>query len=64
MVKAFVVPVHGVVPDDGLADELRGYVRDRLAAYEYPRQLDFVAELPQTVTGKIRRSALARPEQP
>ena len=33
-------------------------MRTRLAAYEYPRELEFVRELPLTVTGKIRRRAL------
>ena len=46
-------------PPAGLADELKQFVRTRLAAYEYPRELEFVRELPLTVTGKIRRRALA-----
>ena len=59
VVKAFVVAARGAEPGDALAAELQAHVRSRLAAYEYPRQLEFVAELPQTVTGKIRRAALA-----
>ncbi|HVM69607.1 MAG TPA: AMP-binding protein [Gaiellaceae bacterium] len=63
VVKAFVVPAQGVAAGDALADELRAHVRERLAAYEYPRRLEFVRELPQTVTGKIRRAALAEAER-
>jgi len=37
-------------------------VRRRLAAYEYPRQIEFVDELPLTTTGKIRRLALRQRE--
>jgi acetyl-CoA synthetase len=55
IVKAFVVPRAGAQPD---AAELQTLVRSRLAAYEYPRQIEFVSELPLTVTGKIRRRAL------
>ena len=62
VVKAFVVPARDAEPGDRLAAALRAHVRDRLAAYEYPRQLEFVDALPQTVTGKIRRAALAHPE--
>jgi acetyl-CoA synthetase len=58
LVKAFVVARDGAEPGDGLAGELQEYVRTRLAAYEYPRRVEFVPELPLTVTGKIRRRAL------
>lgn len=56
VVKAFVVPRPGARP---AVEELQAFVRERLAAYEYPRQVELVAELPLTVTGKIRRRALA-----
>jgi acetyl-CoA synthetase len=56
VVKAFVVPIG--VGDDDLAKELQGFVRRQLAAYEFPREIEFVRELPMTVTGKIRRAAL------
>jgi acetyl-CoA synthetase len=58
IVKAFVIARDEGAPP-GLADELKQFVRTRLAAYEYPRELEFVLELPLTVTGKIRRRALA-----
>ena len=56
--KAFVIARDGAA-DARLADELKQFVRNRLAAYEYPRELEFVRELPLTVTGKIRRRTLA-----
>lgn len=43
---------------DRLRAEIRDLVRDRLAAYEYPREIEFVESLPRTSTGKIQRSAL------
>ena len=60
VVKAYVVASPGVAPSDGLAAELQGFVRERLSAYEYPRAVAFVDELPLTVTGKIRRGELRR----
>lgn len=62
VVKAFVVPAPGIMPSPELAAELQGFVRTRLAAYEYPRALEFVESLPMTTTGKIRRSELRRLE--
>ena len=59
IVKAFVVPVPSATRGDELVQELQAFVRERLAAYEYPRAVEFVDELPQTVTGKIRRAVLA-----
>jgi acetyl-CoA synthetase len=57
-IKAFVVLAPGVTASEELAAELQAHVRSRLAAYEVPRQVEFVAELPLTVSGKIRRSEL------
>jgi acetyl-CoA synthetase len=62
-IKAFVVVRDDVVPGAGLADEIRAFVRDRLAAHEYPRDVEFVAELPLTTTGKIMRRVLRDREQ-
>ncbi|TYL37332.1 hypothetical protein CV102_17050 [Natronococcus pandeyae] len=45
-------------PAESLGDELKGHMKDRLAKYEYPRELEFVDELPRTATGKIKRIAL------
>jgi acetyl-CoA synthetase len=57
-IKAFVQPVDGVEGDDELRSVLRETVRERLAEYEYPREIEFVDELPTTSTGKIRRLEL------
>ena len=43
---------------DDLRAELREYVKDRLAKYEYPREIEFREELPTTTTGKVRRADL------
>jgi acetyl-CoA synthetase len=60
VVKAFVVTVPGMRESPELATELRQLVRTRLAPYEVPREIEFVDELPLTVTGKIRRGELRR----
>lgn len=64
VIKAFVQPVSGVTGDDSLRTEIRQLVRDLLANHEYPREIVFVDELPQTTTGKIQRSALRDRETP
>ena len=56
-IKAFVVATS---PSEELAAELKALVRERLAAYEVPREIEFVGELPLTTSGKIRRNALRR----
>ncbi|SEG53554.1 acyl-CoA synthetase [Bosea lathyri] len=58
VVKAFVLPKPGIVPSDALAAEIQAFVRERLAAYQYPREIEFVTQLPMTATGKIRRKDL------
>ena len=58
VVKAFILPKPGVGPSDALAAEIQAFVRERLAAYQYPREVEFVMELPMTATGKIRRKDL------
>ncbi len=58
IVKAFVVLAEGHEPSDALADDIMGSVRDRLSAYAYPRRVEFVDDLPKTLTGKIRRIEL------
>jgi acetyl-CoA synthetase len=60
VVKAFVVAAPGVTASEALTRELQAFVRERLSAYEYPRAVAFVDELPTTVTGKIRRGELRR----
>jgi acetyl-CoA synthetase len=58
VVKAFVVVAGGHDPSEALAEEIKAYVRDHHSAYAYPRKLEFVDELPKTLTGKIRRVEL------
>jgi acetyl-CoA synthetase len=62
VVKAFIVLAEGHEPSDELVRELQGFVRDRLSAYAYPRRIEFVADLPKTLTGKIRRIELRQAE--
>jgi acetyl-CoA synthetase len=61
VVKAFLQLKGGVEPCDELRDEIQDFVRRRLAAYAYPRLIEFVDEIPLTTTGKIRRAALREP---
>ena len=63
VVKAFVVLAEGVQGSDGLSKEIQAFVRDRLAAHEYPREVEFVSELPMTATGKILRRELRLREE-
>ena len=63
VVKAFIVPSAATEPSDQLAEELKAFVRDRLSAYAYPRRIEFVDELPKTLTGKIRRIELRQQEE-
>jgi len=56
--KAYVLLADGHDPTDDLRDELTAHVKDRLAKYEYPREVAFVDELPRTTTGKVRRQDL------
>ncbi len=62
VVKAFVVLASGHEPSDALADEIKAYVRDHHSAYAYPRRIEFVGDLPKTLTGKIRRIELRQRE--
>ncbi len=56
--KAFIVLRDGVIPEDTLKEELKDFAKSRLAPYKYPRQIEFVRELPKTPTGKIKRKDL------
>jgi acetyl-CoA synthetase/medium-chain acyl-CoA synthetase len=61
VVKAFVVLREGVIGDDALARRLQDHVKQVTAPYKYPRIVEFVPELPKTVSGKIRRVELRSP---
>jgi len=56
--RAFVVLRDGRPSDAGLAGEIQEFVKERLAAYKYPRRVDFVDSLPKTDRGKIDRKRL------
>ncbi|MGQ0553195.1 MAG: AMP-binding protein [Planctomycetota bacterium] len=60
IVKAFVVLAEGWEGDAAFVQELQDFVQQRTAPYKYPREIEFVAELPKTVSGKIRRVDLRR----
>ena len=62
VVKAFVILASGHEPSDALADDIKAYVRDHHSAYAYPRRIEFVGDLPKTLTGKIRRIELRQRE--
>jgi len=62
VVKAFVVLAEDHEPSDELAEQIKTHVRDHLSAYAYPRLIDFVPDLPKTLTGKIRRIELRQQE--
>ncbi len=58
--KAFVVLKDGAAASE---EELKAFVKERLAPYKYPRFLEFVSELPKTATGKIQRFRLREKEK-
>src|SRR5215207_8299240 len=62
IVKAFVVLASGHDGSDELVKEIQAHVRSRLSAYAYPREIEFVDDLPKTLTGKIRRIELRQRE--
>src|SRR5947209_10273712 len=62
VVKAFIVLAADHEPSDELAEEIKTFVRGRLSAYAYPRRIEFVGDLPKTLTGKIRRIELRQLE--
>ncbi|MGI9465018.1 MAG: AMP-binding enzyme, partial [Aestuariivirgaceae bacterium] len=62
IVKAFVRLMPGIAPGEELASELQDFVKTNLAAYKYPREIEFVDSFPLTSSGKIRRGELRRRE--
>jgi acetyl-CoA synthetase len=58
VVKAYVTLAEGAEPSDDLRESIKSFVRERLAKYEYPREIEFIDELPTSTTGKIRRASL------
>jgi len=62
VVKAFIVLAEGHEGSDELVKDIQQFVRERLSAYAYPRKIEFVDDLPKTLTGKIRRIELRERE--
>lgn len=62
LIKAFVVLASGVEGSAELAETLRQHVRKRLYAHAYPREIEFVSELPKTPSGKLQRFILRNQE--
>ena len=58
VVKAFIVVGQDYEPSDELAKEIQDYCKEQTAPYKYPRQIEFIEELPKTTSGKIRRVEL------
>ncbi len=58
VIKAYIVLAGQITPDEKLIREIQEYVKTRLAAHEYPRQIEFVDSLPLTTTGKVMRRKL------
>jgi 2-aminobenzoate-CoA ligase len=58
IVKAYVVLVQTVLEQEQKADELREYVKQTIASFKAPREIEFVSELPRTETGKVQRFRL------
>ncbi len=61
VVKAFIVSKRQ--GDDGFAGDLQGFTQERLSRHEYPRQIDFVDNLPKTPAGKVNRKILREQEK-
>ena len=60
VVKATIILAKGYTPSDALKKELQDYVKKVTAPYKYPRVIEFVDEMPKTISGKIRRSEIRK----
>ena len=58
IIKAFVLLAPGQAPSEALKESIREHVKRHLAPYQQPREIEFVAELPMTTTGKVQRKVL------
>ena len=63
IVKAYIVLAPGFTGDAALVTALQDYVKREIAPYKYPRAIEFIAQLPKTETGKLRRFALRQMAQ-
>lgn len=58
IVKAFIVLNEGKMASEELKKNIQDFVKTRLAAHEYPREIEFIEEIPLTLTGKVKRNEL------
>jgi len=63
VVKATIVLTKNYSPSEELRKELQDYVKKQTAPYKYPRIIEFVNELPKTISGKIRRNVIRQGSQ-
>lgn len=63
LVKATIVLTKGYEPTEQLKKEIQDYVKSHTAPYKYPRIIEFVEELPKTISGKIRRTEIREKDQ-
>ena len=63
IVKAFVILAPGYSASGALTEEIQEHVKRVTAPYKYPREIEFVTELPKTISGKIRRVELRERER-
>ncbi|PNU21461.1 acyl-CoA synthetase [Geothermobacter hydrogeniphilus] len=63
IVKAFIILSPGFEPSDELVTEIQEHVKAETAPYKYPREIEFMKELPKTISGKIRRVELRQREE-
>jgi len=59
-IKATIVLHKGYEPSEELKKDIQEYVKSVTATYKYPRVIDFVSELPKTISGKVRRVDLRK----
>jgi acetyl-CoA synthetase len=62
VIKAFILLAPGHVPSTALEDSIRAHVKQLLAPYQQPREIEFVESLPMTTTGKVQRKVLRERE--
>ena len=63
IVKAFIVPKEGVSVNEALEESLKQYVKTKLEAHAYPREIQFLKDMPRTSSGKILRQDLRKIHQ-
>ena len=63
VVKATIVLAKGYEPSEDLVKDIQNFVKKTTAPYKYPRIVDFVTELPKTISGKIKRNVIRDQEK-